>query len=124
MAIYYAYEKATGKPAGSGVTEINTETHGSTTMPPPVSGIAEPRFDEASGTWSAATIKADIWRRATDAEADVMDQLLSSQPTKMRRIWEDSRFLSHADPYFQTVRGALTQAFGEARAAQLLAPSE
>ena len=33
--IYYCYEKATGKYAGSGTPEIETETHSSTTVAAP-----------------------------------------------------------------------------------------
>src|SRR5690606_32804355 len=35
MAIWYVYEKATGRFAGSGTPYIDTETHGSTDVPVP-----------------------------------------------------------------------------------------
>lgn len=69
------------------------------------------------------TYKADIWRRATDAEAEIMDQMLNAQPIRMRRMWTDAVHLMSNDELFATIQAALTAAFGEARAAELLAPS-
>lgn len=65
--------------------------------------------------------KADIWRRATDAEAVTLDALLSAQPVRLRRMWADAQFLSTDDGLFPTVQAALVQAFGASRAAELLA---
>lgn len=77
-----------------------------------------------SGNWPPKTLKSDIWRRATDQEAEVVDQILSSQPVRMRRMWDDSRYLGHLDELFPLVRQAAVEAFGEARADELLAPSD
>lgn len=68
--------------------------------------------------------KADIWRRATDAEATTIDAMLSAQPVKLRRLWADASFLSTTDELFTLIQAAATQAFGATRAAQLLEPTE
>jgi hypothetical protein len=65
--------------------------------------------------------KADIWRRATDAEAVTLDALLNAQPVRLRRMWADAQFLSTDDDLYPSVESALTTAFGAARAAELLA---
>src|SRR5687768_13284028 len=38
----------------------------------------------------ARTYKADIWRRATDAEAEMIAAALASQPLRKRKIFEDA----------------------------------
>lgn len=68
--------------------------------------------------------KADIWRRATEAEAETLDALLSAQPARLRRMWSDSQTLMSSDEMYPVVLAAVTQAFGENRASELLAPSE
>lgn len=69
------------------------------------------------------TFKADIWRRATDAEASTIDTQINAQPVKLRNLFRDCDFLSHADPYFAALKDGFVQAFGQARADELLAPS-
>ena len=67
--------------------------------------------------------KADLWRRATDAEAVTIDQALADQPVRLRRLFDDATFLDPTDPEFAAFRAGFIAAFGEARAAELLAPS-
>ena len=81
--------------------------------------------------WPPATSKADIWRRATDAEAEVIDALLRDpppdlgmSPVKLRRLWDDATSIDHTDPLFGTIRAIAVQHFGEERADAILKPSE
>ena len=81
--------------------------------------------------WPPSTSKADIWSRATDAEAEVIDALLRDpppdlgmSPVKLRRLWDDATSIDHTDPLFETIRAIAVQHFGEERADALLKPSE
>jgi len=65
--------------------------------------------------------KADIWRRASNAEADTMDAMLDSQPARLRRMWADAQYLQSDDELYATIEAALTAQFGATRAAELLA---
>lgn len=65
--------------------------------------------------------KADIWRRATNAEADIMDAMLDSQPARLRRMWADAQYLQSDDELYATIEAALIGQFGATRAAELLA---
>lgn len=65
--------------------------------------------------------KADLWRRATDQEAVTIDGLLTAQPVRLQRMWQDAMFLSTDDELYPAIEGALVTAFGAARAAELLA---
>jgi hypothetical protein len=67
--------------------------------------------------------KADIWRRATDAEAITIDAQLNAQPVRLRRMWQDSQTLSTGDEMYPAIRAAFEQAFGADRAAELLEPT-
>lgn len=67
--------------------------------------------------------KADIWRRASDAEAQVIDLQLSAQPIRLQRMWQDSQTLSVNDEFYLRIRDAFVVAFGDVRAAQLLEPT-
>lgn len=69
------------------------------------------------------TYKADIWRRATDKEAEALDALLKAQPVRQQRIFADATVIDHADPLAETLRAAIVKAFDEKTADRLLAPS-
>ena len=80
--------------------------------------------------WPPSTSKADIWRRATDAEAEAIDALLRDPPSdlgmspvKLRRLWDDATNINHTDPLFETIRAIAVHRFGEERADELLKPS-
>ena len=81
--------------------------------------------------WPPSTSKADIWRRATDAEAEVIDALLRDppcdlglSPVKLRSLWDDATSIDLTEPLFETIRASAVQHFGEERADALLKPSE
>ena len=61
MPIYYCYEKKTGRFAGSGVTNIKTATHGSTTTAPD-EALAE-QEEEMGWQW-----KNGVWLRKKATE--------------------------------------------------------
>lgn len=69
------------------------------------------------------TYKADIWRRATDAEAETIVAVLAQQSIRKQRLFNDATVLDHADPGFIELKAGFVQAFGQQRANELLAPS-
>ena len=68
--------------------------------------------------------KADVWRRATDAEAAQIDALLKAQPVRLQRLWDDAQFLLTTDELFASVQAGAVSLFGAERAAELLQPTE
>lgn len=95
-----------------GVDYVVTADHGDTC-----------EVDIVSANWPPRTYKADIWRRATDEEAEIIDAMLSAQPIRLRRLWADSEYLAHTDELWLMISSAAIQAFGETRAGELLAVS-
>ncbi|RYD65429.1 MAG: hypothetical protein EOP83_07410 [Verrucomicrobiaceae bacterium] len=69
------------------------------------------------------TNKADIWRRATDEEAEQIVAVLNQQTIRKQRLFNDAQYIDHADAEWADLFAAFTQAFGEDRANELLAPS-
>ncbi|MGN7124374.1 hypothetical protein [Methylorubrum thiocyanatum] len=69
------------------------------------------------------TFKRDLWVRATDDEADVIEVVLAQQTTRKQRIFSEATYLDHADQFFAELRSGFVLAFGEDRADELLAPS-
>jgi hypothetical protein len=69
------------------------------------------------------TYKKDIWLRATDEEADTIDQVLGQQTTRKQKIYAEAQYLDHADPLFAELYAGFVTAFGTQRADQLLAGS-
>jgi hypothetical protein len=88
-------------------------------------------FDPEAGTFTdipqpvqpVITFKKDIWVRATDDEADVIEVVLAQQTTRKQRIFNEATYLDHADPFFAELRAGFVAAFGEGRADELLGPS-
>lgn len=70
------------------------------------------------------TFKTAIWRRCTEEEAAILDNALEEAPVKMRRLWDDSTQIESSAPEFAMFRAQMVAAFGEARTAEILAPSE
>jgi hypothetical protein len=69
------------------------------------------------------TYKSDVWRRATDAEAEIINAALNAAPVRQRRLWDDSTILEHGADMWTPLRAQMVEAFGEARANEILAPS-
>lgn len=106
-----------------GVTYIPSETagigdiyaNGKFTRPPV--GTPPPAHGQS------LTYKADVWRRATDAQAAVIDTELQKLDVRRRRMWDDAMYLDHADELVVFFRTMLSQTFGAAEADRILAPS-
>lgn len=103
------------------------------TLVTPPSGVAPEklRWDGSKWLQDGETVakpvnyriaKDAIWRRATDAEAEMMEQALSAQPVRIRRIYDGATHLQTGDELFGLLETAMVQMFGESRAAELLAP--
>jgi hypothetical protein len=86
--------------------------------------IVDDTADEGAIPVSRRTFKADIWRRATDGEAERIVSDLAQQPIRKQRLFDDAQFLDHADPFIVELKAGFVQAFGPERADELLAPSE
>lgn len=68
--------------------------------------------------------KADIFRRATEDEADKLRALLSQVSVRMQEIYYGAPYVSTGDELYQTLHDAIEAELGSARANELLAPSE
>lgn len=66
---------------------------------------------------------ADLWRRATDDEAERIDALKAKFPLRLRRIFEAASEYRSTDEYWPALVSAAQEEFGKARAAELLASS-
>lgn len=99
-----------------GDAEIGWTRAGDGTWQPP----AEPEVPPPGPT---ITSKADLFRRCTDAEAEAIETALMSLSVRKRRIFEGAAYIASDDPDFDDLRTAAVEMFGEARAAELLAPS-
>jgi DNA-directed RNA polymerase specialized sigma24 family protein len=93
---------------------------GNSYTPPPV-------LDPVPGTVvtppPTLTYKADLYRRATEDEAERIEEALAAAPVRQRRLFEAAQYLDHADPEFAAMHEALVGLFGEERADELLAAS-
>lgn len=69
------------------------------------------------------TAKADIWRRCTDLEAQMLDGALADAPAQLRRIFDAAQYIDHSDAFFPVLRSAITDVLGQTRADELLAGS-
>lgn len=68
----------------------------------------------------ARIAKNAIWERATEGEAEAMEAMLLQQHVRIRRIYEGATHVSTDHELFTMLSQGLTQAFGAARAAELL----
>lgn len=67
--------------------------------------------------------KSEVWRRATDAEAEQLDATLAAAPVRLRRLWADSTVLDTTSEDWPLLRDPVVQLLGAARATELLAPT-
>lgn len=74
-------------------------------------------------TPSSITYKADIWRRCSESEAEILDAALEQAPSRLRRLFDGVAYLDTADPDYPMIRDAISAALGSQRAAEILAPS-
>ncbi|MBB4347935.1 hypothetical protein [Aliirhizobium cellulosilyticum] len=66
--------------------------------------------------------KTTPWLRMTDEEAAVMDAVMSETGARLKQIYMAATYLASNDPLWATLHEMLANAFGSARADQLLAP--
>ena len=110
MSIFYVYDKSTGLPAGSGITAIDNETHGSTLIPlPPAEGGMEPVWH--NGAWSVAVpawrVHAIIAIRGLTASvAAVLESLPDPQRIVAKAAW-GGNYLFPNSPLVLAAAGAL-----------------
>lgn len=69
------------------------------------------------------TAKADIWRRCSDLEAQMLDGALADAPAQLRRIFDAAQYIDHSDAFFPVLRSAITDVLGQTRADEILAGS-
>lgn len=86
--------------------------------------IEDPRAAPPTPPAPVITFKADLWRRATPEEAQVMSADLQDADAQLRELYLAVQYLDHTAPEFGVLRSSLVARFGEKRADELLAPSE
>ncbi len=67
--------------------------------------------------------KAELWRRLTEEEADLLDAALTAAPLRLRRIYEAASYLDTTDDDYSVLRDGIVAALGEARTVEVLAPT-
>lgn len=67
---------------------------------------------------------ADLWRRVTNDEADVIAEAMQDQPLRLRKIFETAQVYRSDDELWPLLHGMAVQLFGETRASEILAPSD
>lgn len=67
--------------------------------------------------------KAEIWRRLTEEEAEVVDAALQAAPLRLRRIFEAAQYLDTGDPDYPALRAGIVAALSEERANEVLTPT-
>jgi len=90
-------------------------------------GAVALKFDPETGALSEppppprTIYKADIFRRATEAEAETITEILGQQSVRLQQIWANALYISTNDDFYPMIETAFGAAFGAARASQLLA---
>lgn len=69
-------------------------------------------------------VKTDIWRRATEVEAEGMSLALAAAPVRLREMYNAATYISINDPEFDALRAGIAAVVGEERAAIILKPTE
>ncbi len=75
-----------------------------------------------AGPPALRTYRSDILRRATVYEAELIELALTASSAKYRDLFSDVQYLDHDDARFAQLPSGFIDAFGEARADELLAP--
>lgn len=136
----YNYDPATGLFLGTSKADPSpleegiwlVAAHATLLVPPAGVPVAKLRWDGSAWRQDGETTqtpinyriaKDAIWRRASDEEAELMEQTLAAQPVRIRRIYEGATHIQSGDELFGLLESAMTYLFGEARAAELLAPA-
>lgn len=68
-------------------------------------------------------LKAELWRRLSDDEAEALDAALVAAPARLRRIYEAATYLDTTDADYPALRAGIVAALGEARADEVLSPT-
>lgn len=68
--------------------------------------------------------KADIWRRASEEEAEILQAILATASVRLQGIFNGATYVSTDDDLYPTLWAGMAEALGNDRAADLLAPSE
>ncbi len=67
--------------------------------------------------------KADLWRRLTDEEAELLDAALQAAPVRLRRVFEAAQYMDVNDPDYAALRSGIVEALGAVRAEEVLRPT-
>lgn len=88
------------------------------------------KWNEETGTWSPLptpviiVYAVDLWSRTDEEEATKIEESMELQPVRLRNIFKSASSYRSDSPLWPLLLGIATTLFGEARAKQLLAPSE
>lgn len=66
-------------------------------------------------------LKTAIIERMTDAELDEFEAAMAQAPTRQRLMWANCLQVESSDAFFPALSGAMGEAFGQTRAAEILA---
>ena len=90
----------------------------------PIPEGTSPEEGENTPVEPTKIVKADIWRRATNEEAEGMSLALAAAPIRLREMYNAATYISINDPEFDALREEITAVVGETRAAIILLPTE
>lgn len=68
--------------------------------------------------------KAELWRRATNEEAEAIDNAFAAAAVRLRRIFEATQHLDTREADYPALRAVIVTALGKKRAGEILALSE
>ncbi|MCV9940906.1 hypothetical protein OIU35_31535 [Boseaceae bacterium BT-24-1] len=87
------------------------------------SGVAIAAFERPPPPTLTRVSKADLWRRLTDEEAEMVDAKLAASPLRLRRIFQAAQFIDTTDPDYDALRAGVIAVVGKDRAAVVLEPT-
>lgn len=68
--------------------------------------------------------KTDLWKRCTEDEAEILQAALAQASAKMQGVFNGATVLHSNDEFFPMLQAGISDAVGEERANEILAPSE